>query len=235
MSNGTFKLLESFYRIFHGSVYKHRDSTVGNKIGRCLFEDLLTHSVSVRYTQHVISGAGVVNGYGRVQTPRYFRRNDSVFGKPPVGAPTQQSSAFQVPDGSVAEPRIGCEVKIIAKSQQKQIDRVINDLEGFARRMKHLNRRCINVAVVGINHESDYVGHEGERTFRHALKKQESLKVEQKLRERLLELYDELLLLSFRATNQPPYPFNWLNPEQMNLVYGAALTRIGVEYQRRFR
>jgi hypothetical protein len=82
-------------------------------------------------------------------------------------------------------PRVGCEVKIIAKSQQKQIDRAINDLEGFTLRMNKLNRQRINMAVVGINHESNYVGHEGERTFEHALKEQEPIKVKQRLLDRL--------------------------------------------------
>ncbi|HWP57337.1 MAG TPA: hypothetical protein VNL14_05580 [Candidatus Acidoferrales bacterium] len=235
MANGKFKLLESFRKTFEGRVYKHRDPTVGNKIGRYFFEDMLDHSVSARYTHHVASRLGVVSIHGKVQTPRDIRRNDSVFGIPPAGAVLREASGFRVIEGPVAEPRIGCEVKIVAKSQQKQIDRVINDLEGFARRMKRLNRRCINLAVVGVNHESDYVGHEGARSFRHALKAQESAKVEQKLRERLIDVYDELLLLSFRATNQPPYPFHWLNPIEVDVAYGAALTRVGAQYQSRFR
>jgi hypothetical protein len=235
MSNGNFKLLEAFRATFAGQVYKHRDSTLGNKIGRCLFEDLLAHSVSNRYAQHVAGGQGVVNGGGKIQTPRDIRRNDSVFGKPPAAANVARIAGFSVPEGPVAEPRIGCEVKIIAKSQQKQIDRVINDLDGFARRIQRLNKKCINMAVVGVNHESDYVGHEGERIFKHALKRQEPFKVMQKLKERLIDLYDELVLLNFRATNQPPYPFAWTGSHVVDLEYGAALTRIGEEYQRRFR
>ena len=81
----------------------------------------------------------------------------------------------------------------------------------------------------------DYVGHEGKRAFKHSLKAQEPAKVMTKLRERLLGLYDELLVLSFRATNQRPYPFKWLDAPRVDLDYGAALTRIGEEYQRRFR
>ena len=47
MANGKFRLLETFRTTFAGTVYKHRDSTLGNKIGRQLFEDLLTHEVSL--------------------------------------------------------------------------------------------------------------------------------------------------------------------------------------------
>lgn len=235
MANGKFKLLEAFRTTFKGNLYRHRDSPLGNKIGRYLFEDLLDHQVSSRYSHHISSSLGVVNQGGRIHTPRQIRRNDSVFGRPPVGAELQKVDQFRVPGGPVAEPRVGCEVKILAKSQQKQIDKVINDLEGFALRMQRLNKKCINVAVVGINHESNYVGHEGERAFKHRLHDQEPMKVKQKLLERLVELYDEFLVLPFKATNQPPYPFNWLSSNQVELDYGAALARIGEEYERHFQ
>ena len=162
------------------------------------------------------------------------RRNDSVYGRPPAAAPTRKVAGFRVAEGPVAEPRLGCEIKILAKSQQKQIDRVINDLDGFARRMQRLNKRCINVAIVAVNHESDYEGHEGERTFKHKLKKGEPEEATGRIRKELGDLYDELLLLPFRATNQAPYPFAWLNSRQADLDYGAALARIGEDYQRRF-
>src|SRR5262245_15632280 len=142
MANGAFKLLETFRTTFAGTVYKHRNSTLGNKIGRQLFEDLLGHLVSRLYREDVELGVGVVNSGGRIHTPRAIRRNDSVFGRPPAGARLGPPPAgLAVPEGPVAEPRIGCEVKIIAKSQQKQIDRVISDLENFALRMQSLNER----------------------------------------------------------------------------------------------
>jgi hypothetical protein len=236
MANGTFKLLETFRTTFAGSVYKHRNSTLGNKIGRQLFEDLLGHDVSRLYREHVEHGVGVVNVGGRIHTPRTIRRNDSVFGRPPAGARIHPPPAgLQVPEGPVAEPRMGCEVKIIAKSQQKQIDRVISDLENFALRMKSLSEHAINIAVVGVNQESDYAGHEGERVFKHRLREQEPTVTMARLRDQLLGRYDELLLLPFRATNQSPYPFGWANATRAELDYGAALTRLGDLYARRFR
>lgn len=236
MANGKFRLLETFRRTFAGTLYIHRNSTLGNKIGRELFEDLLNHEVSLRYKEHVEQRSGVVNSGGKILTPRAIRRNDSIFGRPPAGTSLAKPDAgFSVAEGPVAEPRVGCEVKIIAKSQQKQIDRVINDLDGFSLRMRSLNRDCINVAVVGVNHESDYEGHEGERRFKHKLKNRDPLNVMAKLKEYLLGRYDELLVFPFRATNQPPYPFAWLGKRQVDLDYGAALTRIGELYERRFR
>ena len=156
-------------------------------------------------------------------------------GPRPALALQSLSSGLAVPEGPVAEPRIGCEVKIIAKSQQKQIDRVISDLENFALRMKSLNDRAINVALVGVNQESDYVGHEGDRPFKHRLREQEPTSTMTRLHAHLLDRYDELLLLPFRVTNQPPYPFAWANANRAELDYGAALTRLGDLYERRFR
>ncbi len=235
MANTTFRLLERFRQTFKGKIYKHRDSSLGNKIGRELFEDLFDHSDSPGYAQHVRTLRGLANRGGRIHTPRAIRRNDSVLGKPPAGIGSRKTPrGFSVPEGPVAEPRIGCEVKILAKSQLKQIDRVINDLDGFAQRMKSLNRRCINVAIIGVNHEANYVGYEGSRAFRHELREQEPKTVIQRIKDQLLRRYDELLILQFRATNQRPYPFNWLDPRRVELDYGAALTRISELYQRRF-
>ena len=236
MANGKFRLLEAFRKTFAGTLYKHRDSTLGNKIGRQLFEDLLSHEVSDNYAEHVRRRLGVVNSGGRIHTPKAIRRNDSMFGRVPAGADLRPpGEGFLVLEGPVAEPRIGCEVKIIAKSQQKQIDRVISDLENFALRMKSLSRKCINVAVVGINQESDYAGHEGRRIFRDRLREQEPTVVAAKLRERLLTRYDELLILRFKATNQSPYPFAWVDAHRTELDHGAVLTRVGDLYQGRFR
>ena len=237
MSNGKFRLLETFKTTFEGKFYKHRNPTLGNKIGRTLFEDLLQYEVSIRYKNHVVQGRGVVNLGGKIRTPKTIRRNDSIFEKPPAGEALQPpNEGFSVPEGSVAEPRISCEVKIMAKSQQKQIDRVISDLDNFALRMKSLNRKCINVAIIGINHESDYISREGRRPFKHKLREQEPTTVREKLLRQLSEKkYDEILILEFRATNQKPYPFHWLDAGAVDLDYGAALTRIGERYQERFK
>lgn len=235
MANGKFRLLEAFRKTFARTLYKHRDSTLGNKIGRELFEDLLLHQVSEGYAEHVRRGLGVVNSGGKIHSPKAMRRNDSIFGKPPAGAALKPlRGGFQVQEGPVAEPRVGCEVKIVAKSQQKQIDRVISDLDNFGLRMKSSSPKCINVAIVGVNQESDYVGHEGKRSFKHKLREQEPTTIIGKLRERLLGRYDELLVLRFKATNQRPYPFEWVDSNQVELDYGAALTRVGELYRERF-
>src|SRR5436190_3815001 len=203
MANGTFRLLERFRKTFWDTRYDHRNSSLGNIIGRELFEDLVSHSGSVAYVDHVQRGRTVVNRGGKIHTPRTIRLNDSILGRPPAGFTlTPPPPGFSVFEGPVAEPRVGCELKILAKSQLKQIGRVISDLERFADRMKLLNQRCINVAVVGVNYESDYVGWEGERPYRHKLSANEPEIVSARLAEALLHRYDELLIFRFRATNQ---------------------------------
>jgi hypothetical protein len=233
MSNGKFRLLETFRNTFQGRVYKHRASTIGNTIGRELFEDLYAHAISRRLNEQAKKQVVVVNRGGGIRG-KLIRRNDSVLGRPPAGSVIRMRARWSVPEGEVAEPRIGCEVKILAKSQLKQIDRVISDLENFVSRMKRLNKRCINVAMVGVNYESDYVGYEGGRRFRHVLRPHEPQEVERRLAV-LRASYDEVVILRFLATNQRPYPFDWLNPDVTDLDYGAILTRVGELYQTRFR
>ena len=121
----------------------------------------------------------------------------------------------------------------MAKSQTKQIDRVLNDLEGFALKMKRLNPECINVAVVGVNHETDYVGHEGRRRFKDSLGRREAANTEQRLYD-LTTTYDEVLILQFKATNARPFPFTWANERSVRLDYGAVLTRVAAAFEKRF-
>jgi hypothetical protein len=47
-------------------------------------------------------------------------------------------------------------------------------------------------------------------------------------------VFDEFLILRFRARNEPSFPFAWLDELQTNLDYGAALTRILRRYETRF-
>ena len=46
--------------------------------------------------------------------------------------------------------------------------------------------------------------------------------------------FDEFLLLAFKATNQEPFPFTWINPAAIAADYGAALVRIADLYEKRF-
>lgn len=45
---------------------------------------------------------------------------------------------------------------------------------------------------------------------------------------------EALASLQYKATNEPPYPFEWLNYIDTFQDYGAALTRISRTYDTRF-
>ncbi len=63
---------------------------------------------------------------------------------------------------------------------------------------------------------------------------QEAAEAERRLRTRAAPDFDEFLILRFKATNAPPYPFEWANYNETRLDYGAALSRISAGYQQRF-
>lgn len=147
----SFRLLDQFATTFRNGPYRHRSSTLGNQIARQLFEDLLFHEVSHLLSQRMLSGREIVTISGEIYGRRRVRRNDSFSGRPPAGElDIRIVPTCQVKEGVIAEPHIGCEVKILAKAQQKQIDRVLNDLRGFAVRMRRLHARCLNVAIAGV-------------------------------------------------------------------------------------
>jgi hypothetical protein len=54
------------------------------------------------------------------------------------------------------------------------------------------------------------------------------------LREESAPHFDEFLVLRFRATNAPAFPFEWVNYKDTQLDYAAALARVSREYQQRF-
>ena len=231
----SFRLLDQFAATFRQGPYLHRSPSLGNRIGRELFEDLVSHDVSNLFVQRVRSRREIVTMKGEIYGRKRVRRNDSFSGKPPAGELDIRSVADSlVSEGVIAEPHIGCEVKTLAKAQQKQVDRVINDLRGFGVRMRRLHIRCINVAVVGVNHESKYVSYEGDRQYRHRLRPNEASQTEERVRE-VQEDFDEVLILPFRATNEAPkFPFAWVDEAKTRRDYGAILTRIGSLYDERF-
>jgi hypothetical protein len=117
---------------------------------------------------------------------------------------------------------------------------VINDLRNQPAQFRRGAGNPICIGIVGINQAPVYIGYEGSRAFRttgrggflHPL--QEASEAESRLLTEAKPAFDEFLVLRFRATNEPPYPFEWANYEETRLDYAAALTRISREYERRF-
>ena len=122
----------------------------------------------------------------------------------------------------------------------KQIDRVISDLRGQVEHFKRGGGSPICVGIVGVNWAERCTSYEGEqrpfatdgRKYKHPI--QEAREAEERLRSRAEPAFDAFLVLRFRATNEPPFPFEWLDANGTAQDYGAVLTRISREYDRRF-
>lgn len=146
---------------------------------------------------------------------------------------------FKVARGPVATVEIGSEVKILAKAMIKQIDRVMTDLQNQRRQFLTAGGTPITVGIVGINHAPAYVSYEGDVEWptdgkKHKHPIQEAVEAESRLTARVASEFDEFLLLRFRATNVPPFPFEWLSAHRTEMDYGAVLTRILRKYETRF-
>ncbi|MCB7129713.1 MAG: hypothetical protein J3T61_09280, partial [Candidatus Brocadiales bacterium] len=154
-------------------------------------------------------------------------------------APIVKDEGFAVARGRIATVEIGVEVKILAKAMIKQIDRVMSDLLKQLDHFRQGGGIPICVGVVGINHAEECTSYEGVRVYRTDGRKyvhpiQEAGEAEKRLLEHVAPSFDEFLLLRFRAQNVEPYMFEWLDEREINMDYGAILTRVSREYDRRF-
>ena len=232
-----FKLLAAFEAVFQGNVYKHRSSTLGNLVALHLYEDLFDHGNSKSYNDRVTAATCVVNVDGSTRGVK-TRRGDGTFG---ATVPTSVSTAapgFTVRQGMVALTHIGAEFKIIATAHLKQIDRVLNDLTGSATSLKEKSEQAITVGFAAVNYSEHWTGMEGTRSFPVKRTPKRAVEASDETSRRLLEIarpaFDEFVLLKFRATNQEPFPFSWLNAAGTAADYGAALIRIAALYEKRF-
>lgn len=235
-----YRVLTEFENLFRGVPYLHRNSTLGDFVAMHFDEDLvsLTPPSSTKLPPRVQSQSRVLSTTN-LRRGITARRGDGTFGEAIPGMPTVADPGFLVARGQIATVEIGVEMKILAKAMIKQIDRVIGDLQKQLAHFRRGGGNPICVALVGINHAPFAVGFEGTRSVRtdgcanrHPI--QEASEAERRLRAEVAPMYDELIVLRYSATNDPPYPFSWVNYQQTFADYGAALVRIGREYDRRF-
>jgi hypothetical protein len=235
-----YRLLEEFANLFTGKRYLHRNSSLGDFVALHLYEDLLSLGKSARLTERIATHEWVLNRANQRQGVR-ARRCDGTFGELVPGEKPLVVPDYQVARGIVATIEIGAEVKILAKAMIKQIDRVIGDLQKQVAQFKQRGGKdCICVGIVGINQAAYTIGYEGERAFktdgkanRHPI--QEATEAERRLRELAQPVYDEFVVLHYKATNDEPYLFEWVDTEHTTRDYGASLLRISREYERRFK
>jgi hypothetical protein len=235
-----YRLPTEFRRLFEGKIYKHRDSSQGDFVAMHLYEDLVTIRRSPKLVEAAINRKDRVLNVQNRRRGVAARRGDGTFGEIIPGETPTTDRGYLVARGPIATVEIGIEVKILAKAMIKQIDRVINDLRNQVDQFKRGGGNPICVAVVGINQAESTVGYEGVRPFpttgKHGFlhPSQETPEAERRLRADAAPEFDEFLVLRFKATNAPPYPFEWVNYNETRLDYAAALSRISARYQQRF-
>lgn len=228
------RLLNAFRGTFEGKTYKHRVSTVGDLIASYLFEDLLEIRRSPKFVARATSHLVVVNAGNRIKG-KTGRRGDGTLGELVPGAEERIVAGYDVRRGPVATLEIGTETKIVATKMTAQIDRVMNDLIGQAEVFRKLSDSAIKVAIVGVNFAAAYTGHEGTRTFEAKVPpEREAPEIVRRVNQFVRPHFDELLILRFRATNRPPYAFEWVDEDDARLEYGSILVRVSNEYERRF-
>ncbi len=234
----TYRLLEAFRTLFDGTRYLHRSSTQGDRVAYELYEDLYAVGKSELLGQRVLSRESVLNIANKRQGVT-ARRGDGTFGELIPNIAAIVDPGFTIARGPIATVEIGAEVKILQKAMIKQIDRVGSDLVG---QIDHFQRGAGNpicVAIVGINNAPYCMSYEGERQFltdghRYAHPVSEAAAAERRLVAEAAPRFDEFLVLRYRATNEEPYPFSWVDYQRTFNDYGAVLTRICRTYDERF-
>jgi hypothetical protein len=234
-----YRLLSAFRELFEGNKYLHRNASLGNHVAKQLYEDLFTLGRSPKLIAAVNAKERVLNVQNKARGVE-ARRGDGSFGEILPGGKPVSDLGYLVSRGPIATVDIGTEVKILAKAMIKQIDRVINDLRNQANQFGRGGGNPICIAIVGLNHATEYTSYEGDRAFKttgkngYLHRSQEAAAAEVRLLREPKLGFDEFLILRFAATNSPPFPFSWVNYEDTRLDYAAALTRISSKYQQRF-
>ena len=210
----------------------------GDRIAYQLYEDLLDLGRSPKLVIGMAAGTRVVNTKNRV-TGRQARRGDGTFGELLPHTDPLAVANYSVRRGPIANIEIAAETKILATAIGKQVQERVSSLTDQAAVFRNRNPDVICVAIVGINYAPSYLAYEGERTTLtdgklHAHPVQQASTAELKVRADLQNVYEEVIVLPFAATNQPPHDFQWANATKVRNEYGAALVRISQEYQRRF-
>jgi hypothetical protein len=233
-----YQLLDRFRSLFEGVLYRHRASNLGDSVAWRLPEDLYALSRSPRLNAKIESGRCVLNVQNTLRGVK-SRRGDATFGEIIPHSLALSAAGFMVKRGEIATVEIGTEVKILAKAMIKQIDRVVNDLTRQVEHFKRAGGQPVCVGIVGVNQADRYVSHEGDKTWptdgrKHKHPIQEAAEAESRLRALAAPAFDEFLVLRFRATNEPPFIFEWADQRQTELDYGAILTRVLRKYETRF-
>lgn len=237
------KLLDNFRSLFDGVQYRHRDPTNGDRVSSQLYEDLYDYVAASgaggRYRERIENGTLVYNRANRVTGKMIggvrVRRGDGLLGQAVPGEPLKAEPGYQVRRGAVANIQIGVEVKIVSTAMSKQFDRVVGDILKQHKMFTNVSPDAVTFVVIGVNHSPTYRSFEGDK-FYDSSPQGEASRTMLRLRQELdaARAYDDLIFLPFSATNLPPHPFAWVNWQQTNAEYNAALVRLANLYAGRF-
>jgi hypothetical protein len=231
-----FRLLARFEETFRQGPYLHRNSQLGNRIADFLYDDLYLLDEESRFRNHVDAKLIALNPKG-VSPGLKARRGDGSFGPIVPGYEPTALPGHVVPAAPTAEVDIGAEVKILAKAMIKQIDRVISDLCGQSRAFRIKSPDALTVGIVGVNVADSYVSFEGGRSYPTGAygphPYQEAAEAERRLLSSAEPCFSEFLILPFKASNEPPFDFEWIRAARTRDGYAALLRRLLRAYERR--
>ena len=237
------RMLIAFQGIFAGKIYRHRSNKQGDQLATELYEDLYAVGLSPKFAVHINAirrGISAANIHAGVSA----RRGDGTLGEFIPGQPIITVPGYNIRRGPVATLDIGIEVKILNKAMVKQINDRIAGLQKQADyfvtgRDGRKRGNPISIAIIGVNHADYTVGYEGDRRYKtdgrkHAHPVQEARTVEERICREVVPRYNETIILRYKATNEDPFPFSWVDAEATARDYGANLVRLSAEYERRF-
>jgi hypothetical protein len=247
-----YRLLNVFASQFDGQAYRHRVSNQNDLICVELFEDLLTLGKSpklIKQLQQHSVVANIANKAHRVDA----RRGDGTLGELVPGEAARTSPGYAVARGVIATVEIGVECKVFNKAMLKQFGRVRTDMrEQVAEFRTGTGSNPITVAVVGVNHATHTTGYEGNRAWptgwveeedpatglvqrkyhKHPI--EEAAETIRRVEAQIRPMYDELLILPYKATNERPFEFEWVDLPATLRDYGTVLTKVSRAYEQRF-
>lgn len=216
------------------------------------FEDLFALGKSPKLVERITSKQAVVNVGNKVHGVK-ARRGDGTLGELVPGEMPSQSKNYRVPRGIIATIEIGAECKILSKAMIKQIGRVMNDLrDQVAQFRRGTGSKPITVAIVGVNHAEYTVGYEGSQTWKtgsverinaatgkvkrqyHKHPIEEAEEAIRRLNDEVRPHYDEMFFLRYKATNENPFLFEWVDFPKTHRDYATVLTKVSREYEQRF-
>lgn len=158
-----YRLLDRFQQLFEGVAYRHRASNLGDSVAWRLPEDLYALNQAPELNARIAAGTRVLNIQNTLRGIK-TRRGDATFGEIVPRTEPISDPGFTVKRGNIATVEIGIEVKILAKSMIKQIDRVIGDLLRQIDHFRAAGGSPVTIGIAGINFADHYTSYEGEKT-----------------------------------------------------------------------